>query len=313
MTIPTPQVRSIGGNSETLTRQFGQIGPRDRLLARLSQIGSLWLCAIGEGDLKLEWWPHRAQLFMHRSFKMKFSQLSLLNILLLITTAGALFALYSSQQRNRQVVATLETTKAGMESEIKAHKAEAIKLREEFGFLTIEDKTKIHAIAVPFEQRSMTWTYRVYLPEGNDYFAACKINDLPMASEQPKIDFKTPGTTTIAGGYNSCGIGISSGEYLITIAVILESNKYRYALSCKASKGSSNGTGGSLIADAEDKWPMKTHSFASQGVTQKQTIAPNAVPLILLDGRSFGEKSKSSNKSTEGIIAWIETVPRISE
>ncbi len=183
---------------------------------------------------------------------MKFSQLLLLNILFLVTTAGALFALYSSQQRNRQMAAAHEMIKSGLaaeinalESEIKAHKAEGIKLREEFGFLTIGDQSKIHAIAIPFVQQSKTWTYRVYLPEGNDYLVACKINDLPIGSEKPKHNFHTPGTSTVAGGPN--------------------------------------------------------------------TIAPRDAPLVLLDGRSFGETVKSSDKSTEGIILWIEMVPSIAK
>ena len=251
---------------------------------------------------------------------MNFSQLSLLNILFLVTTAGALFAFYSSQQRNRQMAAAHETIKAGMsaeiealEFEIKAREAEGIKLREEFGFLTIGDRSKIHAIAVPFVQQSKTWIYRIYLPEGNDYYAACKINDLPLGSEKPEHDFNTPGTSTVAGGYNSCGIGLLSGEYLITVSVFKDDNEYRYTLTCKATKGSRNSGGGSLIADAKDKWPTKSDSFSTSGVGQTMTIAPRDAPLILLNGRSFGMKVNSSDKSTEGILLWIEMVPSAAE
>ncbi|NND97566.1 MAG: hypothetical protein HKN47_09595, partial [Pirellulaceae bacterium] len=156
---------------------------------------------------------------------MKRRQISLLNVVLLVTTAAAVMAWWSLYQRNRILMVQMEHSRA----EIAMARAEHAKVKAEFGLLTIDDATQIHAVAVPGPKLERTWTYRVYLPRGRNYFAAVQLNSLPAAGEVPVVT-KPPGyKTTKALGTNKMGVGLTPGEYVITLYVAPKADgKFHY-------------------------------------------------------------------------------------
>jgi hypothetical protein len=188
------------------------------------------------------------------------------------------------------------------------------KIRAEFGFLTVTDPNKFHAVRIPLDGQSRTWIYRVFLPLGNDYYAACRINDLPLDGRLPRYVGSPPSPGTISGSKNTTGIGLTGGEYVITLAVFVEDGVPKYTIQCRPSDvsqrgGQGGGTGGSQIMDVKQKWPIRQHSFALGGVHHEMTVRPADEPLVLLDFRSIGEGMHDSSSSTEGIICWIEMLP----
>ncbi len=236
---------------------------------------------------------------------MKLRRLSLQNLLFLVACVGVSLALYVSLQSQWRMQAELATLRD-----------ENQRIRAEFGFLDVADPQKIHAVRVPFSGPGRTWTYRVFLPDGgNQYYVACRINDLPLDGELPQFGGNPPGVRTISsGGKNSTGIGLTGGEYLITLSVFVEDGLPKYTIHCRASdvskrSGQGGGTGGSGIVGAENKWPIRRGAFALGGVAQQATVAPADEPLVLLDYRFISEGIKESNRSDQGIIAWIEMLP----
>ena len=228
-------------------------------------------------------------------------RVSLLTLMFLMTIVALSFGLYGAHENNRRLT-----------GQSKVIKAENAKIREENGFLTINDPTRIHAIALP-EFRPLTWSYRVHLPPGRNYFVACKVNGLPLGGVFPKFG-RPPGTSTISSGKgNAVAIGLAPAEYLITLAIFKnEQGDWKCHLNCRSSnfvtdgkrKDATSGIGFS----AKDQWPSLQGSFSSGGVSKQMTVVAPDKPIVLLDGRAIRGKG-SSNKSTEGVLVWIEPVP----
>ena len=123
---------------------------------------------------------------------MKFS---ILNLLLVLTTTASIIGLYASWRTNSRIVEHYEANLSKQETEIEQLQASLKSLRQEAGSLTIDDPTKLHALKLRTTS-DKTWSYRVYLPQGNSYYFATKINDLPSEGTLPDVD-TSPARSTI--------------------------------------------------------------------------------------------------------------------
>jgi hypothetical protein len=54
-------------------------------------------------------------------------------------------------------------------------------LRQETGRLTIDDRTKFHAVTVPVDEPN-TWRWRIFLPKGHRYSWQIATKDIPPNS-----------------------------------------------------------------------------------------------------------------------------------
>ena len=101
---------------------------------------------------------------------MKFS---LLNLFVALTAIAAIVGLYSARQANVEAARRYEKEIAELKADHEYVAAENKYLRQELGCLTITEPTKLHAVKVRTDQPK-TWSYRVHLPEGRQYYFACR-------------------------------------------------------------------------------------------------------------------------------------------
>jgi hypothetical protein len=116
-------------------------------------------------------------------------QFSLATLILLVTIAALVVALWTTSQRWKKDVAELQ------------------KLRDLVGELTISDPDKVHAIRVP-STGQLKWQWRVYLPAGRQFRLRLITGDVPRAG------VPAPGKAVGMYGFLDC-----SGEFLLSANV----------------------------------------------------------------------------------------------
>lgn len=75
---------------------------------------------------------------------------------------------------------------------------ELAKLRRETGYLDVTDPTKVHVVSIPVMDQ-LTWRWRVFVPEGANYWFAAQVNDVPSTEfpENGQIATLLPGEWVI--------------------------------------------------------------------------------------------------------------------
>ena len=232
---------------------------------------------------------------------MKFS---ILNLLLVLTTTASFIGLYASWSRNSKIVERYEADISEQDTEIAQLQAALKSLRQEAGFLTINDPTRIHAVKLRTTSRK-TWSYRVYLPQGHSYYFATQINSLPSVDALPEVE-APPGPSTIKGLQgNSVTIGRDPGEYVVTLSINSIGENWNYRLNVRKSGNAGDGaTGGSVISCAKGEWPHQL-AFQAEGGVSNQINCSVDQECLLLDFRAMDESMKTSSDSKQGAILWI--------
>ena len=242
-------------------------------------------------------------------------QFTILNLLLLMTTVAFGFGLYRARQDNEILDLKNQDLAAVNDSLAQKNK----QLNKERGGLAIEDKTKAYAIRVP-EIRDNVWTYRVHLPEGDEFFVAAIVNNLPTGDYGAmQLEGDPPNTSTIGSIRvdNAWGVasGMQAGEYLINFALFEKEGKWHYRLKTNLVSGTIQGgmTAGSEIRAKEDEWPISSEYIAASasGVAQKQQETDMKEPRVLLEYRR--NKSGVGSDSPCGAIVWIDRVSNYEE
>ncbi|HUE73718.1 MAG TPA: hypothetical protein VMP01_22760, partial [Pirellulaceae bacterium] len=106
-----------------------------------------------------------------RSLPLRFS---LWTLFIVVAVACVAAAWYGMRKREREALAKV----AALAAQIETQQAEINRLRAEIGFLTIGDRTKVHALA----QRSLNdyhWRWRVYLPPGKPWRLCQALGRIP--------------------------------------------------------------------------------------------------------------------------------------
>ena len=232
---------------------------------------------------------------------MKFS---ILNLLLVLTAAASVVGLYASWRTNSEIVERYEANISKQEAEIAQLQAELKSLRQEAGSLTIDDPKKIHAVRLRTTSEK-TWSYRVYLPRGDNYYFAAQINSLPSAGTLPDVE-SPPEVSTIKGlPGNSVAIGRASGEHVVTLSINRDGKNWRYRLTVRKSGDSGAGAvGGSAINCTEEEWPNKAAWQAEGGVSNQAEFSVEQ-KCLLLDFRAPEKSNSSSGDAKQGAILWV--------
>jgi len=204
-----------------------------------------------------------------------------------------------------------------LNSQISPLRDEVLRLREQTGRLAIVDQTKIHAIALP-EYQTLTWTYRVYLPSGRNYFAACKINDLPLGGVLPQIGSPPSISGKSYGKGNGMAMGLTPGEYLVTLVIFKDAQgDLRFSLNHRSlifdPDGYLRDDLGGCSFSADVQWlPVQEGSTLEGifgGVSEQMSVVAPDQPLVLLDFRTDRGKGRSADQMPDGAVVWIEPVP----
>lgn len=235
---------------------------------------------------------------------------SVLNLLLIITAAATLLALRFSHLARIEMTQRHERVVSEMKSEYRALENEVAAMRQEIGMLTITDPAQIHAVKV-HSSAALQWSYRVYLPEGSDYYFACQINSLPDDRDSLHRS-NPPDLNTIATTHrNGIGMGQPAGEYIVTLSIEQKDGEWTYRLNVRNSgKADGGSTGGGRINDADNKWPSTSNWTAAGGVTDQVRLSKDRSFLALLDFRAMSETDTSSAGATQGVMLWVGTSPQ---
>lgn len=236
---------------------------------------------------------------------MKFS---ILNLLLVLTAAAAMLGLYRSRQalletaqRYEFLVSELNAKHAELESQNRA-------LRQELGCLTMIDPKKIHAVKLRTNAPG-TWSYRVHLPEGANYYVACKINSLSLKQNLPAMTSRSPLGSFEFLGRNSEGTSVPAGEFVVTLKVFEDDDgEWKFRLNVRTSGDAGNGnTATRRINDLVGKWPNvdSFNGLATGGISNQRVFHEDAGPCVLLDLRALSDKVTSSADSDQGAMLWV--------
>lgn len=182
---------------------------------------------------------------------------------------------------------------------------ENVKLRTELGYLTIEDRTKVHVVRLATHE-DLKWQWRVYVPEGAKVVLKTATHRIPefglpadwhVASECP------PGEYTLTAAVRRD----RAGQWQFSVAgggINLRSNVPEAAakwLADRAStKGWSAGAGATETKDAGK--PLRLLRVLSQA-----HLPPGVSPTI---GASDEHPSGKPNRIGDGLMIWIDDATR---
>ena len=178
---------------------------------------------------------------------------------------------------------------------------ENVKLRTELGYLTIEDRSKVHVVQLATHE-DLKWQWRVYVPEGARVVLKTATDHVPeyglpadwhMASECPPGEYSLTAAVRRDRG----------GQWQLIVAggaIRLRSNIPEAAakwLEDRAStKGWSAGAGGTETKDAGK--PLRLLRVLSQA-----HLPPGVSPTI---GASDEHPRGNLNRIGDGLMIWID-------
>lgn len=180
-------------------------------------------------------------------------------------------------------------------------RGEVQRLRDEAGYLTIRDRTKIHAIAVETSS-PLVWKWKVYLPKSDNWlWAGVCAGKVPA-----EVDYDRE---------LGRGLGIEmveAQEVPVTVKVFRDlSDQWKARLEVG---------GGATYANLSDEqvstFQLADHSSRT-GVGRATVMAENGELLVLI--RQTYESTESTNPAeyqghrgqAEGILVWLQSRPRL--
>lgn len=186
--------------------------------------------------------------------------------------------------------------------ELAQARSELRRLRDEVGYLTIEDKTKFHAVALDSEEPN-TWRWRLFVPQGNRYKWNIAAKDIPQSVPPAKAGISVISQEPYWENDN---------EVLVT-ARLREAEDGDWTLSIQSTIGDSRHqmSGGSLaIPQDAMAWMTAGASTDGQVIGSRGTTVhdPNG-PIILLQRRPLEERPDGtavpSAGPMPGFMIWL--------
>ncbi len=167
-------------------------------------------------------------------------------------------------------------------------------LRKAIGQLSIEDESKLHAMAVPTLQ-DLTWSWRVWIPQGRPVTLHYQWGNVPRKGVPSKRNSVTlpPGEQSI--WLNAMQRGVRRSEIEVTLD-----------------------TSGGMVGDStrsNDRWLMDfigdSNSKVFEGVPWSTYVAAENEKVIVLRRFRVGEEISSEELNqleelTPGFIVWLE-------
>jgi hypothetical protein len=186
-------------------------------------------------------------------------------------------------------------------SKLNRAQVELRQLRDQLGYLTIDDRSKVHIIAVDVDEPN-TWRWRMFLPRGVRYTWCLGYGDIP-AQGVPKSKMD---------GISNESYSETDSEVVIT-AKLRQMDNRDWTLSVSSSiQGSQAQMGGAstIIPDKEMRWTREVpgregHVLGSGGT---ETLDPKG-PIVLLQWRSVEKRPDGtygpSAKPMPGYMIWL--------
>ena len=182
--------------------------------------------------------------------------------------------------------------------------AELTRLREEAGYLTIQDPKMINAIAAASPDQHW-WKWRVYLPKGRDYEIHIGVGAVPESGYQlpdEGVRMVVDGKRIFASNQWQAAILKGGQEYLVEAWVQKNPELGAYGVALRA-----NGmTFSSALSKDQLKW-TKASSSTSRGIVTlgSSEVCDPTKPVDLLRGTGQWRKADGTYQDLGGILIWI--------
>jgi hypothetical protein len=176
------------------------------------------------------------------------------------------------------------------------------RLRDETGYLTIDDRTKFHAVALDSGEPN-TWQWRLFLPKGARYKWNIACHDIPRDSP--------PAQAGVTAGSNE-PYWKSENEVLVT-ARLREADEGSWTLSVTSKIGDSdNQMSGATLKIPPDKieWMSTVSSTDGQVIgTDGVAVRDPDGPIILLQRRACEKRPNGTYQPSDGpmpgFMVWL--------
>jgi hypothetical protein len=175
-------------------------------------------------------------------------------------------------------------------------------LRQETGHLTIEDRTKFHAVTVPTEEPN-TWRWRIFLPKGHRYSWQIASKEIPQ-------------NTVPKGGHGSYSNGHDwENESVVLVTATLrktDDGDWRLSITPRIGDGRNTFVGAAVTIPKEDlAWMFEVPCTDGQVLAQREMVVRDpAGPFIFLQRRPC-EKQPDGNyvpspNPMPGFMIWLQ-------
>ena len=186
--------------------------------------------------------------------------------------------------------------------------SELLKLRSEAGYLTVDDKTKFHALAVESGDPNI-WKWRIFIPKGTRYQWNIACENIPQSTPPAK-----PGTSSVSNE----PYWETDTNVLVT-AQLKEADSGDWRLTVSSKIGDSrNQMGGATLKIPADqiKWIQTSGSNEIREIgSHKIAIRDTRGPIILLQKRPCEKTSNGryspSTGTMPGYEIWLSEVQAI--
>jgi hypothetical protein len=175
-------------------------------------------------------------------------------------------------------------------------------LRDEMGYLTVDDRSKVHAVALDSGAPD-TWQWRIFLPKGARYKWNIACGDIPRDSPPAQA-----GVTSVSNE----PYWTTENEALVT-ARLLQADEENWTLSVTSKIGGSrNQMSGATLKIPRDKieWMSTVSSTDGQVIgSHGAAIRDPDGPIILLQRRACKRQPDGSYQPSDGpmpgFIIWL--------
>lgn len=175
-------------------------------------------------------------------------------------------------------------------------------IRQEMGHLTVEDRTKFHAISVDADEPN-TWQWRVFLPKGHRYSWKIASKDIPRNG--------IPNPTT--NSFSNEPYWETDNEALITATLRkTEEGDWRLTVRSKMGTGENRLGGASLIISEKDlAWMSEVPCTDGQVLGDHgQVVGDPQGPFIFLQRRPCERQPDGDYMPSEGpmpgFMIWLQ-------
>jgi hypothetical protein len=215
-------------------------------------------------------------------------RLSLLSSLLLMTIIG------------------LAIVVAQLWREVNPLRTDIFRLRQELGYLSIADETKIYAIQVPGPQPDVS-RYRIFLPKNRQFMIKTRLFNIP--GKKPKQSRQEWLASLQGSGMST---SIDSGEQTIDVSVRPDAaTKDQWLLSFQSVGRAGGGTSGTVMPWMNDRRAWQVNGEISIGQQKEFNPDDGVVVFALRQGvvkkikGGYSTIGADETKDTPGVMLWI--------
>ena len=180
--------------------------------------------------------------------------------------------------------------------------AELLKLRSEAGYITVDDKTKFHALAIESGDPNI-WKWRLFIPKGTRYRWNIACENIPQSTPPAK-----PGVASVSNERYW-----ETDTNVLVTAQLRETDNGDWNLTVSSTIGNSaDQMGGASLKIPADKikWMQTAGSIENKEIGRNETaVRDPRGPIVLLQKRPCEKQANGSYSPSAGTmpgyVIWL--------